>query len=111
MDSKTDQKPAVSLRIPFDADKLDRLMDEAGLDVLLVTSKHKVQYLLDVERAMFFDYMDAIGISRYLPIVVYPKGRPDKAAFIGHRLEVYQRAVAPPWTPTVKTSSQGSVDA
>lgn len=111
MDSNTGHEAGASLQIPFDADKLDRLMDEAGLDVLLVTSKHNVQYLLDVERAMFFDYMDAIGISRYLPIVVYPKGRPDKAVFIGHRLEVYQRVVAPPWTPTVKTSSQGSVDA
>jgi Xaa-Pro aminopeptidase len=36
----------VAPSIPFDADRLDRLMDEAGIDVLLVTSKHNVQYLL-----------------------------------------------------------------
>jgi len=30
-------------------------MEEAGLDVLLATSKHNVQYMLDAERAIFFD--------------------------------------------------------
>src|SRR5262249_24407495 len=44
------------------------------------------QYLLNVERAIFFDYMDALGISRYLPLVLYAKGAPDKAGYVGHRL-------------------------
>ena len=70
---------------PFDHARLDRLMDEAGIDVLLATSKHNVQYLLGGHRAFFFDYMDAMGLSRYLPILVYPKGKPDKAAYFGHR--------------------------
>ena len=64
----------------FDTAKLDRLMEDAGIDVLLATSKHNVQYLLGAERAIFFNYMDALGISRYLPVVIYPKGRPDKAS-------------------------------
>src|SRR5260370_17038223 len=55
--------------------------------------------------------MDALGVSRYLPITVYPKGAPDKAAFIGHWLETHQRAVAPLWIPEVKTTASGSVDA
>jgi Xaa-Pro aminopeptidase len=100
-----------ALAIPFDAGKLDRLMEEAGIDVLLATSKHNVQYLLGAERAIFFDYMDALGVSRYLPVVVYPRGAPGNAAFIGHRLETHQRAVAPPWVPEVKTTASGSVDA
>jgi Xaa-Pro aminopeptidase len=100
-----------ALAIPFDAVKLDRLMEEAGIDILLATSKHNAQYLLGAERAIFFDYMDALGVSRYLPIVVYPKGAPEKAAFIGHRLETHQRAVAPLWTPEVRTTASGSVDA
>ena len=100
-----------ALAIPFDAAKLDRLMEEAGLDILLATSKHNVQYLAGAERAIFFDYMDALGVSRYLPVMIYPKGAPDKAAFIGHRLETHQRAVAPLWVPEVKTTASGSVDA
>src|SRR5262252_6330238 len=96
--------------IPFDSDRLDRLMDEAGIDVLLATSKHNVQYLLGGHRAFFFDYMDAMGVSRYLPIMVYPKSAPDKAAFFGHRLEGFQREVQPFWTAEAQTSSSGSVD-
>ena len=81
-----------ALAIPFDAAKLDRLMEDAGLDVLIATSKHNVQYLSGgAERAIFFDYMDALGVSRYLPVVVYPKGAPEKAAYVGHRLETHQR--------------------
>jgi Xaa-Pro aminopeptidase len=106
---ETAQQPQIA--IPFDAAHLDRLMEEAGIDVLLATSKHNVQYLLGGHRAFFFDYMDAMGVSRYLPIVIYPKGAPERAAFIGHRLENFQREVKPFWTPEVQTSASGSVDA
>src|SRR5262249_60017007 len=75
----------VAPSIPFDADRLDRLMDEAGIDVLVATSKHNVQYLLGGHRAFFFESMDAMGLSRYLPVLVYPKGGRQKAAYFGHR--------------------------
>ena len=100
--------PAVET--PFDHARLDRLMDDAGVDVLLATSKHNVQYLLGGHRAIFFDYMDAMGLSRYLPIVVYPKGRPEKAAFFGHRLEGFQREVKPFWTGEQQTNASGAID-
>jgi Xaa-Pro aminopeptidase len=105
----TTTKPAAS-SIPFDSERLDRLMEDAGIDVLLASSKHNVQYLLGGHRAFFFDYMDAMGLSRYLPIVVYPKGAPDKAAFFGHRLENFQREVKPFWTPEANCTSSGSID-
>jgi Xaa-Pro aminopeptidase len=97
--------------VPFDTARLDRLMDDAGMDVLLATSKHNVQYLMGGHRAFFFDYMDAVGISRYLPVLIYPKGKPDKAGFIGHAMEGYQHEVHPFWTPEVQTRGSGSVDA
>jgi len=96
--------------IPFDAQRLDRLMDEAGMDVLIVTSKHNVQYLLGGHRSIFFDYMDAMGLSRYLPIMVYPKGHPGKAAYFGHRLENFQHQVKPFWVSEVQANSSGSLD-
>jgi len=67
---------------PFDTARLDALLEDEGIDVLVATSKHNVQYLLGGYR-FFFDYMDAIGGSRYLPIVVYQKGHPDNSAYIG----------------------------
>ena len=99
------------LKIPFDHRRLDRLMDEAGIDVVIATSKHNVAYLLGGHRANFFDYMDATGITRYLPVLVYPKAKPEQAAYIGHRLEKFQREVKPMWTGETQTSSAGSVDA
>jgi len=95
---------------PFDTALLDRLMDEAGLDVLVATSKHNVQYLLGGHRSFFFDNMDAMGISRYLPVFVYPKGHPEKAAYFGHGMETYQTQLKPFWVSKVSTKSGGSVD-
>jgi Xaa-Pro aminopeptidase len=95
---------------PFDTARLDRLMDEAGIDVLLATSKPNVQYLLGGHRSFFFDTMDAIGVTRYLPVVVYPKGAPQKAGYFGHRMEGYQTALKPFWVSEVNTKSSGAVD-
>jgi Xaa-Pro aminopeptidase len=111
MSTAVAEKAAVAPSIPFDTKLLDRLMDDAGLDVLIANSKHNIQYLLGGHRSIFFDYMDAMGVSRYLPLLVYPKGAPDKAAFIGHRLESHQKEVAPFWTPVSSTNSAGTLDA
>ena len=95
---------------PFDTARLDRLMDELGFDVLLVTSKHNVQYLLGGHRAFFFESMDAMGLSRYLPVFVYAKGEPQKAGFFGHRMEGFQHQNTPFWVSELDTKSSGSVD-
>lgn len=100
----------VSKSTPFDTARLDKLMDEAGLDILFVTSKHNVQYLLGGHRAFFFESMDAMGLSRYLPVFVYVKGTPQKAGYFGHRLEGYQTDVKPLWVSEVSTKSAGSID-
>ena len=104
------QNPS-GLKLPFDRQRLDRLMDEERIDLVIATSKHNVQYLLGGHRALFFDYMDATGVTRYLPVLVYPKGSPEKAAYIGHRLEKFQQQVHPLWTPETQTNTWGSVDA
>src|SRR5207253_2889947 len=55
--------------------------------------------------------MDAIGVSRYLPVLVYRRGRPEQAAYIGYRLEAFENELGKFWTPAVKTAASGSVDA
>ena len=100
----------VAPSVPFDADRLDRLMDEAGIDVLLTTSKHNVQYLLGGHRAFFFESMDAMGLSRYLPVLVYPKGARQKAGYFGHRMEGFQKENDPFWVSESQTNSSGTVD-
>ena len=97
--------------IPFDHHRVDRLMEDAGIDILLATSKHNVQYLLGGYKFIFFSAMDAIGHSRYLPVVVYEKGRPEHAAYVANKMEGGEHHNNPFWTPTVQTATWGSVDA
>jgi Xaa-Pro aminopeptidase len=97
--------------IPFDTQHLDRLLAEAGIDALIVTSKHNIQYLFGGYRFFFFDYMDAIGVSRYLPILVYHRGKPEDASYIGYRMEAFEKELGRFWTPQVQTTTSTSMDA
>jgi Xaa-Pro aminopeptidase len=96
--------------LPFDNHLLDRLMDETCIDVALTTSKHNVQYLLGGHRTFFFDHMEAMGTSRYLPVLAYPRGAPEQASYVGHGTEAFQHALSPFWTPEVYTGPAGSTD-
>jgi Xaa-Pro aminopeptidase len=82
---------------PFDTERLDSLMEEANLDALLVTSKHSIQYLLGNYRFFFYDYMDAHGLSRYLPFFVYKKGHPLDSAYVGAPWERYEKQLGSFW--------------
>ncbi len=86
-------------------------MDRAGIDALLVTSKHNIQYLLGGYRFFFFGYMDAIGISRYLPIFVYLKGDPGRSLYVGNPMESYERDLGRFWMPGVEPRAWGTLDA
>ncbi|CAN5198663.1 Xaa-Pro peptidase family protein [soil metagenome] len=97
--------------IPFDHTKLDRLMEEADLDVLIVSSKHNVAYLLGGYRFFFFDFMDAIGVSRYLPIFVYVRGQPERSIYIANTMESYEKELGRFWLPNVITGTWGTQDA
>ena len=83
--------------LPFDKKHLDDLLEAANIDILLVTSKHNVQYLLGGYRFFFFDYMDAMGLSRYLPVLFYQRGKPENSAYIGYRLEAHEKALDRFW--------------
>jgi Xaa-Pro aminopeptidase len=104
-------KPQAQSDTPFDQQLLQRLMNEADIDLLLATSKPNVQYLLGGFRFFFFEHADAIGQSRYLPIVIYPRSGADQAAYIGHRMEAQQQQVAPLWVPEARNVAGGSKDA
>jgi Xaa-Pro aminopeptidase len=101
---------AVRKPIPFDIKHLDRLLDEAGIDVLVATSKHNVQYLLGDYKFFFFEAMDAIGVSRYLPAVVYQKGKPDTAAYVGNSMEAYEKELGKFWPQNLYLTTWTSGD-
>jgi Xaa-Pro aminopeptidase len=108
--SRAESENAAPPPIPFDAGRLDALMEEAGIDALVVTSKHNIQYLLGGYRFFFFDHFDAIGVSRYLPVLVYVKGDPERAAYFGHPMESYERELNRFWVPEFSGSARTSTD-
>ena len=62
------------MQLPFDQSKLDKLLDDHGIDFLIINDKNTAQYLLGGYKFFFFAQKDSIGISRYLPTIGYPKG-------------------------------------
>jgi Xaa-Pro aminopeptidase len=97
--------------IPFDTKKLDDLLEQAGIDVLVATSKHNVGYLLGGYRFFFFETMDPIGISRYQPVFIYARGQAERSVYIGNKLETFEKQLNRFWTPVAETSWMTSIEA
>ncbi|WP_406854346.1 Xaa-Pro peptidase family protein [Alsobacter sp. KACC 23698] len=102
--------------LPFSFAALDDRLEQAGVDILISSSRHNLAYLLGGHRHHFFEAAEAIGVSRYLPLLVYPKGRPDEAAYIAFRNEkdsLQNRALEGRalWPATVRPAASGVADA
>ncbi len=83
--------------VPFDAARLDQLLEEAELDAILVTSKHNIQYMLGGYQYFFYANMDAHGLSRYLPCLIYVKGRARETTYIASPMEEHERELGKFW--------------
>ncbi len=88
-----------SSAIPFDNKKLDALMERAGIDVLIVSSQHNIRYLLGGYTFFFFAHATAIGVGRYVPLLVYQRGHVDKTLYIGIGTEQNERDLGALWAP------------
>jgi Xaa-Pro aminopeptidase len=98
-------------KLAFDSGRLDDLLDEVGIDVVIASSKHNIQYLLGGYRFFFFDGQDAAGLSRYLPLFLYFKGAPEQTAYIGHDMESWERDNGTINAPSIEAATRGSEDA
>jgi Xaa-Pro aminopeptidase len=94
---------------PFDAAKLDALLERAGVDAVLATSRHNVRYLLGGYEFFFFAHFTAIGVSGYLPCVVYAREQPESAFYVGNPMERLPLEREPLWIPSIDTSSWTTV--
>jgi len=97
--------------IPFDKEKLDGLLEEAGVDAVLATSGHNVRYLLGGYRFFLYEKLDSVGLSRYLPVTGYVRGRTQDAFYIGAGNEDWGTEVQRPWVPQVENVAWSSSDA
>jgi Xaa-Pro aminopeptidase len=68
--------------IPFDAHKLDRLMGDAGLDLLLACTRHNVRYLTGGYYYHFHANATRMAQTQYLPFVGLRGGRVEDAFYV-----------------------------
>ncbi len=92
------------MKPPFDPAKLNALMEQVGADLLLATTKDNIRYLLGGYLFFFFAHKDAIGVSRYLPMLGLPRGQIEKSFYLGNVMEGWQQAVEPFWVQNVKNN-------
>jgi Xaa-Pro aminopeptidase len=99
------------MKLPFSSAKLDRLLEEATVDLLLTVTRHNIQYLLGGYRYFFFAHGDAFATGRYLPILGYIPNQVERSFYVGAGNEAWGLEVNPIWPPNIITRSWTSVDA
>lgn len=82
---------------PFDSAKLQHLMDEAGMDLLLASTRHNVRYLTGGYVYHFHERNRPMGSSQYLAFVGVPRARVEDAFYIGASGEKAGLEVLPMW--------------
>ena len=105
------RRPVVAGQAPIDTGRLDALLEAAGLDALVVTSKHNVRYLLGGYSFFMYEATDAAGLSRYLPAVIYRRGRPLETRYIGNPNEAHEAELGAFWMDDRRLQARGTTDA
>jgi Xaa-Pro aminopeptidase len=95
--------------LPYDGDKLDRLMDEAGLDLVLATTRHNVRYLTGGYYFHFHSRAQRMGRTQYLPLVGVPHRDPAGAFYIFRGGEEGDMAVHDLWIEDRVEAARGTV--
>lgn len=94
--------------VPFDRARLDGLLGEAGVDLVVASSPHNTRYLLGGYRHHFHERMPAGGRSSYLAVVGYPRERPDAAFLVGRPGEQEEQRRARVWVPNIVDEGRSS---
>ncbi len=96
----------------YDEQKLARLMEEAGVDLILAHTPHNIRYLTGGYYFHFRERVAAIGPSQYLPFVGIPRENSENAFQVAWRVEASPRNEVDTWIPDViYTKARGTVGA
>lgn len=100
----------MTVTTPFDAAKLDGLMEHHGLDAVVATTKHNIQHLLGGYRYFFFALAEATGTSRYLPALGLVRGDAERAFYVGAGNEDWGTEHGAIWVQDIQNVSWSSTD-
>src|SRR5438128_9262326 len=84
------------MTVPLDGAKLSSLMAEAGVDLVLASSRHNVRYLTGGYVYHFNERCQRAGSSQYLAYVGVPRKIED-AFYVGSGMEKGGLGVLPMW--------------
>lgn len=68
---------------PFDAERLERLVAEAEVDLILATSRHNIRYLTGGYYLPTFKRLEPIGLSQYVPMLGLPRRKLEATFYVG----------------------------
>ena len=97
--------------VPFDAKKLNGLMEEAGIDLILACTRHNVRYVTGGYYYHFHANATRMGQTQYLPFVGVPRGRVEDAFFVCRAEERGQVAAVVPWISNWIEAMRGTLPA
>ena len=97
--------------VPFDAQKLDRLMEDAGLNLLLASTRHNVRYLTGGYYYHFHANATRMGRTQYLPFVGVPRGRVENAFYVCRAEERGEVEAVVPWISNRVDAMRGTLPA
>jgi len=89
------------MHLPYDGAKLDRLMEEAGVDLVLVFTRHNIRYLCGGYYYHFHERFQAIAEAQYTPLLGVPRGKPEQAFLVGGSGETGQAKAEKLWVPEI----------
>lgn len=99
------------MKVPFDAAKLDRLMEEADVSLVLASTRHNVRYLSGGYYYHFHAHSTRMGRSQYLPFVGVPRKRIEDSFIIARAEERGQIESEGLWIPRIVEAVRGTVTA
>lgn len=89
------------MQLPFDGAKLDRLMEEAGADLVLAFTRHSIRYLCGGYFYHFHERFQAIAEAQYTPLLGVPRAKPGQAFLVGGSGEFGQAKDQKLWVPEI----------
>ncbi len=97
---------------PFDPEKLNRLLGEAGVALALVNTRHNVRYLLGGHFYHFHANSSRMGLSQYLPLLGIPRDRVPESFYVGRAEERAQiDSCGGIWVPEFVEALRGTTTA
>lgn len=97
--------------LPFDVQKLTRLMEHTGLDLLLASTRHNVRYLTGGYFYHFHANAGRMARTQYLPFIGLPRGRVEDAFYVCRAEERGQIEAEGLWIARRVDAVRGTVSA